>query len=305
MRSLKTVTQLTTKDGSLTTDDKQAAEVLCDYHYFKEVFTKEIDCRDKPTMRSTFGINDRIVFSEELVLVRLQRLKPNKSPGLDGIHPMLLKSCAHQLAKPLSSLIYQASFDDGQLSSDWKLTNISPIFKKGPKSDPGNYRPISLTSVPCKIIEGILRDHLLDHLDTTHIISVKQHGFVRGRSCLTNLLETLEEWTSALDEGHGIDAIYLDYWKALDTVPHKRLIMRLQNFGIDRSLLNWLKDFLTLRKMRVGINGSFSSWADVLGGDPQDSVLGPILFLIYVNDIADLMSNSIRLFADDTKIWKK
>jgi len=118
-------------------------------------------------------------------------------------------------------------------------------------------------------------------------------------------LETLEEWTSALDEGYGIDAIYLDYRKAFDTVPHKRLIMKLQNYGIDGRLLNWLKDFLTLRKMRVGINGSFLSWADVLSGVPQGSILGPILFLIYVNDIADLMSNSIRLFADDTKIWKQ
>ena len=92
---------------------------------------------------------------------------------------------------------------------------------KGPKNDPGNYRPVSLTSVPCKIMEGILRDHLLDHVDTNHIISVKQHGFVRGRSCLTNLLETLEEWTSALDKGYGIDAIHVDYRKAFDTVPHK------------------------------------------------------------------------------------
>ena len=112
---------------------------------------------------------------------------------------MLLKSCAYQLAKPLS-LIYQASFDEGQLPSDWKLANISPIFKKGPKNNPGNYRPVSLTSVLCKIMKGILRDHLLGHLDTNHITSVKQHGFVWGRSCLTYLLETLEEWTSALEK---------------------------------------------------------------------------------------------------------
>ena len=151
MRSLKTVkaqvTQLTTEDGSLTTDDMQAAEVLCDY--FTKVFTKEIDCKDKPTMTSIFGIKDRIVFSEESVQAWLQRIKPDKSPGPDGIHPMLLKTCAGQLAKPLS-LIYQASYDEGQLPTDWKLANISPIFKTGPKNDPGNYRPVSLMSVPCK-----------------------------------------------------------------------------------------------------------------------------------------------------------
>ena len=109
-------------------------------------------------------------------------------------------------------------------------------------------------------MEGILRDHLLEYMDTNHIISARQHGFVQGRSCLTNLLETLEEWTSALDEGYWIDAIYLDYRKAFDTVPHKRLIMRLQDYGLDVKLLNWLTDFLTLRKMRVGIMGRRHQW---------------------------------------------
>ena len=150
-----------------------------------------------------------------------------------------------------------------------------------------------------------MRDHLLDHLDANRVISVRQHGFVRGWSCLTYLLETLEEWRSALDEFCGIDAIYLNYRKAFSTVPHKRLVMKLQDCGIDGWLFSWLTDFLTLRKMRVGINGSFSSWADVLSGVSQGSVLGPILFLIYINEIADWMTHCIRLFADDTKIWKK
>ena len=151
----------------------------------------------------------------------------------------------------------------------------------------------------------VLSVSLLDYLDTDHIISVRQHGFVHGRSCLANLLETLEKWTSALDEDYGIDAIYLDYCKAFDTVPHKRLIIRLQDYGINGKLLNWLTDFLTIRKMRVDINGSLSSWADIISGVPQGSVLEPILFLVFVNDIPDWMINSIRLFADDTKIWKR
>jgi hypothetical protein len=135
-------------------------------------------------------------------------------------------------------------------------------------------------------------------------MSADQHGFTQNRSCLTNLLETLEEWTEALNDGYGLDAIFLDYQKAFDTVPHQRLLHKLKAYGVGGVLLKWLEDFLTNRKMRVTLNEIKDIWTAVLSGVPQGSVLGPLLFLIYVNEISEIVNSSIKMFADDTKIWR-
>ena len=144
-----------------------------------------------------------------------------------------------------------------------------------------------------------MKDELLKFLEAKKIITNKQHGFVRGRSCLTNLLQTFEEWTAAIDEGQGIDVVYLDYRKAFDTVPHGRLIKKLSDYGVHEEMLRWIQSFLGDRRMRVNTRGSYSDWIDVISGVPQGSVIGPLLFLCYVNDIPDWMLNSIILFADD------
>ena len=181
--------------------------------------------------------------------------------------------------------------------------HIIPIYKKaGARSDPVNYRPVSLTSVTCKLMESIIKDALTHYLDVNDIISPHQHGFMSGRSCLTNLLETLECWTKALDEGVGIDVLYLDYRKAFDSVPHKRLIERLKEYWITGKLLDWVQSFLNSRKMRVGVKGSFSEWFVVLSWVPRGSVLGPLLFLLFVNQLPLWIVNSMRVFADDTKL---
>jgi len=159
-------------------------------------------------------------------------LQSDKSPGPDGIHPHFLKS----FAKPLSS-IFRCSYDTGALPTDWKLANISPVFKKGSRSDPSNYRPISLTSVPCKFMESILKDRIVGFIESSDGFNKIQHGFLKGKSCLTNLLETFEGWMKALDDGYDVDVVYLDYRKAFDTVPHARLLHKLTAFGIDSHLL--------------------------------------------------------------------
>jgi len=129
---------------------------------------------------------------------------------------------------------------------------------------------------------------------------------VSNRLCLTNLLETLEEWTEALDEGYGIHAIFLDYRKAFETVPHKRLISKLKGYGVRGQLLQWIENFLTNRKMRVILNGCAAEWiVEVLSGVPQGSILRPLLFLLYANELPKIVNSSIKTFADDTKIWKK
>ena len=169
----------------------------------------------------------------------------------------------------------------------------------------GNYRPVSLTSVPCTIMESIIKSELLTFAEGNNLINGCQHGFVRGKSCLTNLLESFEQWTRALDEGYGIDVVYLDYRKAFDTVPHKRLLLKLRNYGFTEKYIKWIENFLTGRKMRVGINNSYSRWTDILSGVPQGSVLGPLLFILYVNDLPSWITNSMRMFADDTKVWSR
>ena len=158
-----------------------------------------------------FDWNDAdLNFDRMAVMEKLQKLNPDKSPGSDGIHPMLLKECASVLTEPLS-LLFQQSFDTGILPANWKTANTVPIFKKGNRTDTANYRPVSLTSVPCKIMESIIKQKLMKYLESNDLLCREQHGFRSGRSCLTNLLETLESWTKALDDGYGLGVVYLDY----------------------------------------------------------------------------------------------
>ena len=166
-----------------------------------------------------------------------------------------------------------------------------------------NYRPISLTSILCKLLEKIIRDELMNHMETNGLFTKHQHGFRKGHSCVTQLIEVIDDWTEELDKSNDIDCIYLDFQKAFDTVPHKRLLHKLQGYGISGSLYKWLESFLVGRKQRVVLNNEDSAWTPVTSGIPQGSVLGPILFLIYINDLPDTVRNVVKLFADDTKIY--
>ena len=157
------------------------------------------------------------------------------------------------------------------------------IFKKGDKSYPGNNRPISLTSQICKVLESILQDNIVNHLNTHTLLLQSQHGFTKGKSCLTNLLLFLEDITKAIDEGKPLDVIYLDFAKAFDKVPHQRLLHKIESHGISGNVAAWIGEWLHDRKQTVVLNGENSRLQDVLSGVPQGSVLGPTLFLIFVN----------------------
>ena len=151
------------------------------------------------------------------------------------------------------SFLFNNSLSKGKIPSDWKIAEVRPIFKKGTKSNPGNYRPVSLTSVVCKIFEGFVRDKLFKHLIENNLLSKEQFGFCAGRSCITQLLNTIFDWLCHIDEDVPVDAIYLDFKKAFDTVPHERLLTKLHGYGIRGNIFNWVKDFLSNRSQYVTI----------------------------------------------------
>ena len=167
-----------------------------------------------------------------------------------------------------------------------------------------NYRPVSLTSHVCKVLESILRDRIVEHLNKYNLINNSQHGFTRKRSCLTNLLEFLEYVSDYVDQGFPIDVIYLDFQKAFDKVPHKRLMKKINSLGITGKIYDWIEDWLNNREQRVVLLGKSSKWVKVESGVPQGSVLGPLLFLIYINDIDECVNSKLLKFADDTKVFR-
>lgn len=210
----------------------------------------------------------------------LSKLDPSKSLGTDNVHPRVLKECSETLCIPLS-LIFNKFFKSGELPSTWLQANVTPLYKKGQNTDPSNYRPVSLTFVACKVMERIIRDRLMSHLSGNNILAFQQHGFRSKRACSTNLLETMDYCTKALTSNQWLDMIFLDFAKAFDKVSHRRLLQKLAAYGISGKLL---------------------AWNDVDSGVPQGSVLRPVLFIIFINKLADLIACVGKMYADDTKI---
>ena len=303
IKSRSGIADLKKPDGTKTANDTEKAETL--NSFFKSVFNVENDgdLPDPPSYEYDNTLEDfEITVSQVKKL--LLNLKPGKAPGPDGITPLLLSSAAESLALPVTMLFRQSLYE-GSLPNEWKLAKVTPIFKKGSKQMANNYRPVSLTCVLCKVLEKIVREKLIEHLEANNLICENQHGFVTGKSCSTQLLETLENWTKILDERGSVDAIYMDFMKAFDCVPHRRLMLKLEALGVKGPVFNWIGNFLANRRQFVVVNNSCSQEANVTSGIPQGSVLGPILFVVYINDLPRVCSSSVKLFADDTKVFTR
>lgn len=290
-------------DGSTTKSDKEAADTLNEQYF--SVFTREMT-GNLPQMTPKLLKTEKLqtfAVDEGEVLKILQNLQTNKSPGLDQIHPRVLKELAEILAHPLT-LIFKQSVDSGELPRSWLDAVITPIFKKGNKTLPENYRPVSLTSLVCKVLERLITTHLINHLKANEISCLQQHGFTKNKSVTTNLLEALNIWTEALMHNIPVDVLYLDYSKAFDTVPHQRLLKQVETFGVTNQALRWIESFLSNRRQKVRVNNDVSDWSSVISGVPQGSILGPILFTLFVFDIPGAIDSLISMFADDTKLYQ-
>jgi len=290
------------KQGLTHSDPKLKAEILNDQ--FSSVFTREDLSSMPPTPTTKAPTIQDININTEGVAKLLSKLSPYKAPGPDKIPPRVLKEAANELA-PAIALLFQASLKQGRLPAEWKQAIVAPIFKKGDRAAPANYRPISLTSILGKTLEHIICSHIMKHLDLHKLLSNNQHGFRRKRSCESQLIITIQDLALNTDSKYQTDAILLDFSKAFDKVPKERLLMKLQAQGIKGSTLTWIRDFLSGRSQQVAVDGCLSTSAPVLSGVPQGSVLGPLLFLAYINDLPDAVHSTARLFADDTLLYRK
>ena len=237
------------------------------------------------------------------VLELLESLIPDKASGPDGIPAQVLKECAVPLA-PVLTDFFQQSIDLEQVPEDWKQQHVHPIFKKGSKSDPANYRPVALTCLLCKMLEHIIASNIHSHLDNHSFIAAVQHGFRKYCSCETQLTTVISDFVNWMNQKKIIDAIVLDFSKAFDKVPHDMLLTKLSNADVTGQTRRWIRHWLKGREQRVVINGEMSEACQVTSGVPQGSVLGPLLFLIFINDIALDLHSTIRLFADDAILYR-
>lgn len=302
-KNQEVVGDLKDNEGNVITETVKKCDLF--NNFFVSVFSKlDVEAPIIKDQKSEEPQISAVNFTSTDILRKIKDMKKRSAPGPDGILSQIILEVREEVSGPLAQS-FNKSRVEGKLPQNWKNANVNPIFKKGDKSQPGNFRPVSLTSIICKLMESVIRNSVVKFLENNKKLSPSQHGFRNKRSCTSNLLEYLDEVFEAIDKGIPVDSVYFDLSKAFDKVNHNLLITKLQEVGIVGRLLCWIRDWLSCRRQRVVLNGETSQWAPVTSGVPQGSVLGPVLFIIYINDIGQDVSSSISIFADDTKLFRR
>ena len=301
-RKRTSVGPLFNKENVLCPDPEVMADIL--QNQYKSVFSDPDPCHKilnghGPKLTSELS---NFTFSCDDIEKAIMEIDPYSACGEDDIPAFVLRQCKSCLSFPLY-LIWSESLQHGHIPYIYKSQTITPVHKKDSRALPENYRPVSLTAHVIKVFERIIRNKLVEHLETNNLLYKHQHGFRKGRSCLTQLLAHIDNIMRNLLEGNDTDVVYLDYSKAFDKVDHEILLSKLKSYGIKGQLYTWIKSFLINRVQSVVVDGHYSYPAVVISGVPQGTVLGPILFLIYINDMNECISHSmLSSFADDTRL---
>ena len=289
------------ENGQLHSDSRRKAEIL--NNQFCSVFTSE-DTTNIPKLPGPPNTEmPKFQITVQGVTKLLEGLNGRKAPGPDELPNLILKNAANEISSFLK-IIFNQSLQTGKLPDDWVEANVAPVFKKGDRHSPANYRPISLTCVCVKLLEHIICKQIMSHFSENKILTPVQHGFRSKYSCESQLLITTDEFIQNFKGKTQTDVVVLDFSKAFDVVPHQRLLHKLDHYGIRGTTLNWIKNLLTNRTQKVVVDGSSSESARVKSGVPQGTVLGPLLFLTYINDLPSTVSSQVRLFADDCLLYR-
>lgn len=289
-------------------DDSGKANMLNEF--FSECFNSvlpPLSNQEKLSLRQPAEeCPEELLFTESEVLHLLQTIDVSKATGPDNVSGRMLKATAANIA-PSITKIFNQSIKTGEFPQTWKRSNVAPVPKSSNKSSPTHYRPISLLSILSKLLERHIYYLVASHLDEFHPISQSQWGFQSGKSTVTALLETTHNWFQLMEDGKEVGAVFFDFRKAFDSVPHRALMNKLEDLQLNRYILNWIQDYLTERRQRVVVNGSTSDELPVLSGVPQGSVIGPLLFLIYIDGLKDSplsTGSKITLYADDILLYR-